>query len=194
MAAAASSVVADSTIWLTCNLVILVQFWHSLCIRRINCIRLHLVLTHAIISQIALVSARQLILLRFALVCLYVCPLRLGMLRNLLCAVVRWRYGTRTWPHYCCHVSTVRQVWWIDLWAYFDTSQWWIIGPTDDEDDRVYSPSRNDALSILESVCSALGLSSTLEHSAPCSAPRLTGCACARHHCAYVNFSYYLRS
>ena len=61
----------------------------------------------------------------------------------------------RTCMHGCIIVVTSAQqvciIIWIDLWTYFDfDSDGYITGPTDDEDNQVYRPSRNDALSTLE--------------------------------------------
>ena len=52
-------------------------------------------------------------------------------------------------------------------------------------DDYVYGSSRNDALSILESLRScALAVRPT-----PCIALHLTRCTCARHHCVYITLA-----
>ena len=92
---------------------------------------------------------------------MYVCMSMTLRNANFQCAAVRWMYGACTWPHYCCHISTASMM----NWSVSLLRQQWITGPTEDEDDRVYRPSRNDTLSIIESLSistSALCLSSTL--------------------------------
>ena len=106
-------------------------------------------------------SARQLILLSISFcvgmyvdLCMCVCPSRLGML-IFLCAAVRWVCGTRTRPHYCCHISMASMM----NRSVSLLQQRWIIGPTEDEDDRLYGRSRKlrSPLSSVYVLCLLLG-------------------------------------